>query len=56
MIQSPFLSYATVKEGMDDITSIASVVEPTHVSHAIVINNVCILQGLKLSVISYANN
>ena len=41
---------------MDDTTSIALVVEPTHVPHATVINDVCILQGLKPSVISYANN
>ena len=41
---------------MDDTTSIVLVVEPTHVPHATVINDVCILQGLKPSVISYANN
>jgi len=41
---------------MDDTTSIVLVVEPTYVSHATVINDVCILQGLKPSVISYANN
>ena len=57
-LQSPSLSYVTVKDGMNNTTSMALVVEPepTHVSHAMSINNTCTPQGQEPLVIHYANN
>ena len=57
-LQSPSLFYVTVKDGINNTTSMTLVVkpEPTHVSHAMSINNTCTPQGQEPPVIHYANN
>jgi len=54
--KSSSLSYAFLKKGIKDSSNIASVFEAMHVSHAMVINNTCVSQGMETTVILYSDN
>jgi len=55
-LQSFFLSYISLKNGIKDTINITPVVKPMHVPHITEINDACVPQGLELLVIPYIIN
>ena len=55
-LQSLFLFYAFLKDGIKDTTNIAPVVKPMHIPHTTEINDACTSQGLEPLVIPYTIN
>ena len=55
-LESPSLSYASLKKGINDSANVATAIEPMLIPHTMEINNTCTPQGLESLAILYLAN